>query len=344
MFCRKFDMKHLLLTRDQFRHAVFQRDKNMCVICKSEGQDAHHIMERRLFQDGGYYIANGATVCGDCHIKAEQTLISTEELREKAGIKTLILPEHLYDDQRWDKWANPILENGMRLRGELFDDPSVNKVLTPVLHLFSEKVKYPRTYHVPWSPGATSDDRILPYESLSQWHWEVVITEKMDGENTTFYSNDLHARSLDYEPHPSRSKIKALHAQIGYNIPKGFRVCCENLTAVHSIKYTNLKSICQVFSIWDGLTCLNWDDTVMYADLLGLQTVPFLYRGPWDEILAKELPDYLNLQKQEGYVVRPASSFQMRDFRRVVGKYVRQGHVITHGHWMRSQLEFNEVL
>ena len=53
------------LTRDQFRNGVFARDGHKCVLCQAPGQDAHHIMERRLFPDGGYYLDNGATVCRD---------------------------------------------------------------------------------------------------------------------------------------------------------------------------------------------------------------------------------------------------------------------------------------
>ena len=43
-----------LLTRDEFREGVFARDHNNCVICGEPAADAHHIVERRLFSDGGY--------------------------------------------------------------------------------------------------------------------------------------------------------------------------------------------------------------------------------------------------------------------------------------------------
>jgi hypothetical protein len=53
-------MRTALLTRDQFREAVFARDKHKCVICKEPAKDAHHIMERRLFTEtdelGGYFL------------------------------------------------------------------------------------------------------------------------------------------------------------------------------------------------------------------------------------------------------------------------------------------------
>jgi len=42
--------------------------------------------------------------------------------------------------------------------------------------------KYNRTYHLPWSPGSTNDDRISNgVESLLGI--DIVITEKLDGEN-----------------------------------------------------------------------------------------------------------------------------------------------------------------
>ena len=90
--------KSELLTRDAFREGVFKRDGHKCVNCGADAVDAHHIIERRLFDDGGYYLNNGASVCTPCHIKSEQTVISCEDLREKAGITKIVLPGHLYDD------------------------------------------------------------------------------------------------------------------------------------------------------------------------------------------------------------------------------------------------------
>jgi len=250
----------------------------------------------------------------------------------------------MYPDQPIDKWGNPILPNGTRLRGELFDDPSVQKVIAPVLSLFTNRVKYPRTFHLPWSPGATDDDRVLPDTKCFE-EKEVIVTVKMDGENSTFYSDYVHARSLEYDPHPSRSWVKALHGQVGFNIPENWRICGENIYAKHSIKYENLESYFQLFSVWnDKNICLSWDETKEWASLLGLAVVPVLYRGIWDEKLIRDLyaPEY-NGDACEGYVVRIADSFHYRAFRTSVGKYVRSGHVTTHGHWMRAKLEPNKL-
>lgn len=299
-------------------------------------------MERRLFPDEGYYLDNGATLCGPCHWKAEQTTLTVKEILAHLGLGRPILPPHLYGDQDYDKWGNPILPSGARLKGELFDDESVRKVLTPVLSTFSSTVKYPRTYHLPFSPGATSDDRIM-----DSYYWlqgyQVVITEKMDGENTTLYSSGLHARSLDYEPHPSRDRVKALWAEIAHDIPDGMRICGENLYATHSIHYDNLHSYFQVFGVWDGLHCLPWNETMEWAELLGLKTVPILYVGEWNEQVVMDLA--LGLGKNsEGLVVRRTDFIHMKEWKFRVGKYVRENHVQTHGHWMRSRVVPNQLL
>jgi hypothetical protein len=330
-----------LLTRDEFREAVFARDNHKCVICKNEGQDAHHILERRLFENGGYFLSNGATLCGKHHIEAEQTTLSVEEIRKASGIIAPALPEHFYPDEQYDKWGNIILPNGTRTKGELFNDESVQKILKQgnVLQLFTNYVKYPRTLHFPWSPGATDDDRI--HKDLSAFIGEdIVITEKMDGENTSLYSDYYHARSLDSNSHPSQSWSRGFHAKFGYNIPQGWRICAENLYAKHSIEYKNLESYLLVFSIWNAYNrCFSWDDTVEYCKLLDLKHVPVIYRGKWNEKLIKSL----NIEDTEGYVIRVARAFEFAEFRKVIGKYVRPNHVQTTHHWKSQKIQANNL-
>lgn len=69
------------------------------------------------------------------------------------------------------------------------------------------RVKYPRTFHLPWSRSYTHDDKVLKHVQHFEGK-EVVVTEKMDGENTTMYRDYLHARSIDSKDHPSRHWIK----------------------------------------------------------------------------------------------------------------------------------------
>jgi RNA ligase-like protein len=334
----------MLLSRDDFRNAVFKRDGHKCVVCGAPAADAHHIVERRLWPDGGYYISNGASVCGPCHLKAESTELSCDELRERCGIKGILLPPHFYSDQPIDKWGNPILPNGQRLKGELFHDESVQKVLKPVLHLFTDRVKYPRTHHLPWSANVSSDDKIIP--SLAGFEGQdIVVTIKMDGEQTSMYRDGFHARSIDTASHPSRDWLWGLHRRIGHEIPEGWRICGENLFAKHSIHYKNLPAHFLVFSIWNEKNeCLDWEETKFYCEVLGLKHVPEFYSGPWSESLIRDFHiDNHDGDECEGYVVRVYRKFTFREFKDVVAKYVRKNHVHTHAHWMREAVVPNRL-
>lgn len=326
-----------LLSRDAFRTAVFARDDGRCVACGAPAVDAHHILERRLFDDGGYYLANGASVCAPCHLAAEQTTLSVEELRHAAGITRPALPGHFYDDVVYDKWGNTIAANGTRGPGELFNDDSARKALRDgnVLDRFRPYVKYPRTPHLPWSPGVGSDDRVLT-DTAGFAGLEVVVTEKLDGECTTAYPDGyVHARSIDGAlSNPSRSWVKNDWSQRAFDLPTGWRVCGENMWAVHSIHYDDLPSYFAVFSIWDQHNrCLPWDDTADWCALLDLTTVPVLWRGVFDEPTVAGLWCPADRDRVEGYVVRPAAGFAYRDFRNRVAKFVRPDHVSTDRHW-----------
>lgn len=330
-----------LLSRNEFRRQVFNRDNHKCIVCGLPAVDAHHIMERRLFTEltelGGYFLDNGASVCSNCHIKCEQTLISPYELWYTLDAKP-VLPSHLYDDQLYDKWGNLILSNGSRLRGELFNDESVQKVLKSggVLDCFVKYVKYPRTYHLPWSPGINSDDRML--ELTSQFkNQRVVVTMKMDGENTTMYRDYIHARSVESKNHPSRNYIKSIWANIAHEIGDGYRICGENLYATHSIHYNNLKSYFYGFSIWNEKNeCLSWDETKFYFQLLNIPTPEILFDGIYDEDYIRKINVWSN-KGQEGYVLRIERQFPYSQFKNLVGKCVRPNHIMTTKHWMHGQ-------
>ena len=328
-----------LLSRTEFQDAVFKRDLYCCVFCKEVHIEAHHIMERRLFkaphERQGYFIDNGASVCSKCHLMCEMTKILVEEVRAACGITNIVLPEHLYLDQIYDKWGNPILPNGKRLRGELFYDESVQKILEKggVLGDFIEYVKYPRTHHLPWSPGITDDDRVV-YDLDAFNGEEVVVTLKLDGENTNMYHDYIHARSFDYASHDSRSWVRGFHARCQYDIPDGFRVCGENMYAKHSIHYTDLETYFYGFSVWDqNNICLDWDETLYWFALMDIVPVPVLYRGPFNAELLQTLGSPLQDKNHEGYVVRVSRSFSYGEFRRVVAKYVRPHHVKNDNHW-----------
>ena len=203
------------------------------------------------------------------------------------------------------------------------------------------RIKYPRTPHLPWSPGATGDD-IRQCDLASFVGKQIVVTEKMDGENTTIYKDYIHARSIDSSFHPSRTWVKAFQAEIGYRIPDGWRICGENLYAKHSIAYAELPSYFLAFSVWnDRNECLGWQESKQFFELLGLSTPKELYCGLWSENTVKNI--VLDTERQEGYVVRVADSFHFDEFANAVAKWVRKNHVITEQHWMHAKVLPNGI-
>lgn len=221
--------------------------------------------------------------------------------------------------------------------------------------MIQERIKYSRTFHLPFSEGVTSDDKILL--SLDQFIGkEVIVSEKIDGECSCVYPDGYtHARSLDSKHHPSRSWLKNYASTFCHDIPTGYRIYGENVFAFHSIFYTNLPSYFLLFGIYEGDKCLSWEETVELSQLLGLHTVPIIYQGVWDEQLIRKLwngigafptfetdkqnpvfpCDFFPCQA-EGFVVRLAEEFSVHDFSHSVAKMVRPNHVKTDSHWMEK--------
>ena len=143
--------------------------------------------------------------------------------------------------------------------------------------------KYPRTFHLPWSEGKTDDDKTLP--NVDHFVGEmVVVTEKLDGENTSLYSDGyVHARSMDAAYHGSREWIRADWGGKYWDLPETYRICGENCFAVHSIKYDDLESYFYGFSVWEGDTCLDWEETTYILESFNYPTPRVLYHGVWDE-------------------------------------------------------------
>lgn len=216
------------------------------------------------------------------------------------------------------------------------------------------RLKYPRTSHLSFSEGASSDDVVLSSDSIFQGK-EIVTTLKLDGENTTIYSDGfVHSRSIDSRHHPSRSWIKQFAPRIAFELPHGWRVCGENLFAYHSILYAELPSYFFVFAIFDENNfCISWDELEEFCCLLSMSVVPVLYRGPWDEEAVRNtrfyngpFPTFRCKDKvptltsnfepctNEGFVVRNSSGFAYEDFDKNVAKFVIENHVTSDEHWM----------
>lgn len=200
--------------------------------------------------------------------------------------------------------------------------------------------KYPRTLHLPFSEGMTSDDKVL--KDLRNFkNKKIVVTVKMDGESCTMYRDKIHARSIDSKDHESRHWVKQFHSTIKNNIPKGFRICGENLYARHSIHYNNLLSYFIGFSIFnENNECLSWSETVRFFEKIYIIPVKVLYSGIFSEDILKSI----NIEEQEGYVIRLAESFHYNDFSKCVAKFVRENHVTTTSHWMHEKVIKNNLI
>lgn len=203
--------------------------------------------------------------------------------------------------------------------------------------------KYPRTFHLPWSPGTTNDDKILK----STEHFEgkrVIITEKMDGECSTIAHKHIYARSLDSKDHPSRHWLKANYDYTSSLLSDCMRICGENVFAQHSIAYKNLESYFYAFSVWRGPSCLSWDTTLSFLARHHIITAPIIYDGLWSEDICKSIKlTNTNKGEMEGYVVRVADGFSINDFSFSVAKYVRANHVQTDEHWLYKPIIKNKL-
>ena len=211
----------------------------------------------------------------------------------------------------------------------------------------SNRIKYPRTPHLPWSPGKTSDDRVLSDVGMHVLGSSpLVVTEKMDGGNVTLMRDCFYARSVDSGTPPWEVYAKRVWARFAHDIPHGWRVSAESMLAKRSVFYNGLAGPLLVFGIWDdNETLLSWDDTVTWAEMLGIPTVPIL--GEVDS-----LEDAYNLWKatrddfsSEGFVVRDRRAFPSSQFGHRVAKWVRANHVRTSDDWRhRDDFEQNVFL
>lgn len=207
--------------------------------------------------------------------------------------------------------------------------------------------KYPRSYHLPWSPGGTSDDKRLR-DVGALVGVELVVTEKCDGSNLTYTRESVFSRSHSGPPsHPSFDLAKATHGRLKHSISPGLSIFCEYCFAVHSIVYDALPDPSLVFGVRDDASGVwwAWDMVEAQAGELGLPTVPVLFRGRvGSERELRQLTESLASAssafggEREGVVVRAALEFDDVAFGKSLGKWVRAGHVQTDDHWLHQPI------
>ena len=217
--------------------------------------------------------------------------------------------------------------------------------------------KYPRTPHLPYSPGATKDDKRL--QSVTHFlNQHVVLTEKMDGSNVCLERGAVFARSHSGAPkHPSFDALKQLHGQIRHLIHADEQLFGEWCYARHSIAYTELPGYLMLFGIRtetiDAGTIetrwKDWHSVKMRAHAIGVPTVPELeiFSCPGVERVLQERVERHAARpsecggEREGVVVRLLSGFRDEDFPLSVAKHVRANHVQTDDHWSSQAIVKN---
>ena len=139
--------------------------------------------------------------------------------------------------------------------------------------------KYNRTYHLPFSPGTTSDDRLSKtvYSILAI---EVVISEKLDGENCGMTKDGVYARShATFTTSPWSKEVRQLHSILKHDLSDDVFLFGENMEGIHSIEYTDLTSYFYLFGVRDNYNWVSWDEVEEYSYILDVPTAPVLFRG-----------------------------------------------------------------
>ncbi len=351
--------------RDEFRRTVFERDNNTCTVpwCTRTADDAHHIIERDYWNNGGYIPDNGASVCNHHHQHAERDLIPPQSFWRWIGITNPPLPTGI-DTIHINKWTD--------------------KLDTPPWKEHRQYIKYPSTRHLPFSHVGDDDDTQMKHVDRFL-DAPLVITEKLDG------SNAMLIQDVD-EPVRSRRGRKATHKSFdllhdiywSYNIheklPDNIQVFGEWLYAKHSIHYgctctpscddaaspltnrlpedapSDERAYFQVFGVYDMKydMWLSWETTQVVAEKLGFPTAP-VRRVTDDEDAAmftnesKFYDDVYDIAQSvisdggEGIVVRSKYPFHYGQFSERVGKYVRENHVTTSEHWRHQSVTQNNL-
>lgn len=215
-----------------------------------------------------------------------------------------------------------------------------------------ESPKYNRTYHFPFSPGATNDDKIAT--SMDKLIGvPIVITEKMDGSNTSLEAEGCFARTHSGAPsHSSFDGLKALHASIKYLISNHTQLFGEWCYAKHSIEYSELPGYFLLFNVRDteyGIWS-SWEEVEEWSHEIGVPTVPVLFEGSVssEKELQELVESFMNQPSacggiREGVVVRIAKSFDNEEFSQCVMKCVRANHVQTSEHWKDQEIIRNKL-
>jgi len=305
--------------RKQFREQVFSRDNNTCLVpwCEKDAFDAHHIIERELWDDGGYIKDNGASVCSKHHKAAEENYIPPQSFWMWANIEKPVTPK--WSEKQTEKmlttwtWFDSV--------SELTGTWNVNKWGEPFERPHREHLrditKYQSSRHLLplyWYDKTDAEERIenddTGLESVEDFVGvPLVITQKIDGGNCMLVNDvDNPVRARRGSGPEKNGTMEPLYKQEGLywqqevnqKLPDRLQVFGEWVWAKHSIHYgcdcddpcddigpslseltgcDDERAYFQTFGVYDKKfnIWLSWDKTKEVSELLGFPTVPVIY-------------------------------------------------------------------
>lgn len=376
------------MSRQTFREQCVDRDGGECLVpwCSEEVTtepdgpgEIHHIIERELWDTGGYIPENGACVCNEHHRMAEQNEIPPQAFWKWSGITIPAMPNECntdgYGAYTWPVEdrdnTDPIAFNKW---GERFDTP-------PNANL-REYHKYPSTRHLLplyWQSERGTAEQRTGRDDTGHTDVEsfldipLVATVKLDGSNAMLVKDSeepVRARNGRDANHESFDYLKQEYwdRNVYDKLPSHLQVFGENMYAKHSIHYgcegccdernqgPALDDVFYVFGVYDTRydLWLSWPETEQVAVDIGFPVAPIRRRTHEDTNIPfsderkftmhhVDLGEWVVDNGHEGIIVRTKYPFHYGQFERKLGKYVRPNHVQTDEHWSHQPTTRNKI-
>ncbi len=162
----------------------------------------------------------------------------------------------------------------------------------------NESRKYCRSLHAHISLGTTSDDRFMPLGYVRSFakKEELILTEKLDGQNNCFNKRGVFARSHTAPTEHPWDKPMRERWELIKNDLHELEIFGENMYGIHSIAYNQLESFFYVFAVREKDRWLSWEEVKFYANLLDFPTVP-------EFTISTSLQDFTSSSKDENVIL-----------------------------------------
>jgi tRNA-binding EMAP/Myf-like protein len=190
-------------------------------------------------------------------------------------------------------------------------------------------------------PVYTDIEGFRKYRNILQIEEEVILTEKLHGQNYRFgYINDKMWVGSHHMIKRKNRKNKWWQHIFDLNLEQRLKkypdlvFYGESYGNVQDLKYGTNDIKLALFDIYDikAKRYLDYDSFKELAKEVGLETVPELYRGPWNEDLLKLAEGQSTINGanhvREGFVVKPVRERWDITIGRVILKMVGEGYLL----------------